>query len=84
MDMLGYKEMWWQAEREGSQVTFLHRLYEALEEGQEWLFPNDSDVWPTDKDRYAIKAFTDNIVIGWPVPSSQTMRIQRSREQSLN
>lgn len=67
MDMLGYKEMWWQAEREGSQVTFLHRLYEALEEGQDWLFPNDSDVWPTDKDRYAIKAFTDNIVIGWPV-----------------
>ena len=35
MDMLGYKEMWWQAEREGSQVTFLHRLYEALEEGQD-------------------------------------------------
>jgi hypothetical protein len=67
MDMLGYKEMWWQAEREGSQVTFLNRLYEALEEGQDWLFPNDSDVWPTDKDRYAIKAFTDNIVIGWPV-----------------
>jgi hypothetical protein len=67
MDMLGYKGMWWQAEREGGQVTFLHRLYEALEKGQEWLSPNDSDFWPTDKDRYAIKAFTDNIVIGWPV-----------------
>ena len=38
MDMLRYKEMWWQAERDGSQVTFLHRLYEALEEGQERLF----------------------------------------------
>jgi len=67
MDMLGYKEMWCHAEREGSQDTFLQRLYEALKEGQEWLLPNDNDVWPTEKDRYALKAFTDNIVIGWPV-----------------
>ena len=67
MDMLGYKEMWCQTEREGGQVTFLRRLYEALEEGQEWLLPGDNDFWPTDKDRYSIKAFTDNIVIGWPV-----------------
>jgi hypothetical protein len=37
MDMLCYKEMWRQAEREGGQETFLRRLYEALEEGQEWL-----------------------------------------------
>jgi hypothetical protein len=67
MDMLGYKEMWCHAEREGSQDTFLQRLYEALKEGQDWLLPNDNDVWPTEKDRSALKAFTDNIVIGWPV-----------------
>jgi hypothetical protein len=68
IDVLGYKEMWCRAERDGKEDTFLQELYEALEEGQEWLWPNDSD-WPTDKDRYAIKAFTDNIVIGWPVKS---------------
>jgi hypothetical protein len=67
MDMLGYKDMWCRAEQEGSQDSFLQRLYEALEEGQEWLLPRGNDFWPTDKDRYSIKAFTDNIVIGWPV-----------------
>ena len=67
MDMLGYKEMWFRAEQESSQDSFLQKLYEALDEGQQWLSPHDSDLWPTDKDRYAIKAFTDNIVIGWPV-----------------
>jgi hypothetical protein len=68
IDVLGYTEMWSSAERDGKEDTFLQELYETLEEGQEWLWPNDSD-WPTDKDRYAIKAFTDNIVIGWPVKS---------------
>lgn len=67
MDVLGYKDMWCRAERDGRQENFLQQLYEALKEGQQWLWPNDSDFWPLDKDRYAIKAFTDNIVIGWPV-----------------
>jgi len=67
MDVLGYKEMWYRAEQDGLQNSFLQQLYEASEEGQQWLWPNDNDFWPLDKDRYAIKAFTDNIVIGWPV-----------------
>jgi len=67
MDVLGYKNMWCRAEQDGRQDTFLQELYEALEEGQHWLWPNDNSFWPQDKDRYAIKAFTDNIVIGWPV-----------------
>lgn len=67
MDVLGYKDMWCRAEQDGRQDGFLQQLYEALDEGQRWLWPNDKDFWPLDKDRYAIKAFTDNIVIGWPV-----------------
>ena len=70
LDVLGYREMWVRAEREGEQDSFLQRLYQALDEGQQWLRDDGSDLWPVDRDCYAIKAFTDNIVIGWPVLSN--------------
>lgn len=66
MDVLGYTEMAQRAYDTDNQETFLCQLYEALEEGQRWL-SDDSETWPLDRNRYAIKAFTDNIVIGWPV-----------------
>ncbi len=67
MDVLGYTEMAKRANDTDNKEIFLRQLYEALEEGQEWLRGDDSETGPLDKDRYAIKAFTDNIVIGWPV-----------------
>jgi hypothetical protein len=68
VDVLGYTEMAKRANETGNKDLFLRELYEALEEGQRLLRGNDSEEWPFDKDRYATKAFTDNIVIGWPVP----------------
>jgi len=65
VDILGYTDMAKGANERDDQ-EFFQRLYEALQEGQSWL-QDDSETWPLDKDRYAIKAFTDNIVIGWPV-----------------
>ena len=57
-----------EAEQKGRQQEFLVRLYGAFEQGHKWLegkvidFPEIGT-----KDSYALKAFTDNIVIGWPV-----------------
>jgi hypothetical protein len=50
----------------GTQQAMLHDLYGALVKGRKWL---ESQSLPhyLSKDRYAIKAFTDNIVVGWPV-----------------
>jgi len=71
MDVLGYTEMAKRAERDGQQGVFLRELHGSLKEGQQWL-RDDSETWPLDKDRYALKAFTDNIVIGWPVIRGNT------------
>lgn len=67
MDVLGYRDMAKKAERDGQQDSFLGHLYKALHEGQNWL--RDEIIPPKlgIKDFYAFKAFTDNVVIGWPV-----------------
>jgi len=67
MDVLGYSEMAKLAEREKQQDAFLAKLYEALRESQKWLRDEDTGATFGNRDLYALKAFTDNIVIGWPV-----------------
>jgi len=54
----------------GKQHELLQDLHSALTSGREWL--EDKDLSPEfyemmKKDDYALKAFTDNIVIGWPI-----------------
>jgi hypothetical protein len=70
MDILGYIEMIKKAERENKQQETLRTLHKALRTGRNWL--EDNDISKTFKllsktDFYALKAFTDNIVIGWSV-----------------
>src|ERR1035438_5086120 len=69
MDVLGYSEMAKKAEREKQQDAFLVKLYEALQESGKWLREEETDPKWGGRDFYALKAFTDNIVIGWPVRS---------------
>ena len=78
LDILGFAEMAKEAQRTGTENEFLTRLYSALEQGRNhWL---EQDKWIEShggksvgrvlpKDFYALKAFTDNIVIGWPIRS---------------
>jgi len=70
LDLLGYQEMIEEAHESGTQQEFLTDLYEALTAGRNWLedkyIPEELNALPK-KDRYALKAFTDNIVIGWPI-----------------
>jgi hypothetical protein len=67
MDILGYREMAENAASAGTEPELLRRLHSTLEYGQKFL---KGDLTPPKvglKDSYAVKAFTDNIVIGWPV-----------------
>lgn len=66
IDILGYQEMAMKAEHEKHEPEFLKSIHRAFGEGQKWL---KGDVGPKigAKDQYVIKAFTDNIVFGYPI-----------------
>jgi hypothetical protein len=65
MDILGYSALIADAERNGTQETLLLELHEALTEAREWADPKGTLVG--DKDSFVMKAFTDNIVLAWPI-----------------
>jgi hypothetical protein len=70
MDILGYSEMIRRAIDTNSQQDFLGKIHEALTEGRAWLentYFSEEDKSLVKDDGFALKAFTDNIVIGWPV-----------------
>jgi hypothetical protein len=69
-DILGYTDMARDAYTAGAQGQALCDIYAALTGGRDWLEETclDPEFSRTfSKDRYALKAFTDNIVIGWPI-----------------
>lgn len=72
MDILGYSDLMLQAQTTSSQPLALRDLHSALSASRRGL--EDQDLPPefrelSKKDFFALKAFTDNIVIGWPVGS---------------
>jgi hypothetical protein len=73
-DILGYSDMAKEAYEADAQAETLIKLHAALMGGRKWLGEMELDEdfasamnQAFHKDRYAIKAFTDNIVIGWPI-----------------
>lgn len=70
MDILGYSDMIRESEESGTQQEVLSRLHTTLSKEREWL---EDKMSPKElrelikKDSYALKAFTDNIVMGWPI-----------------
>lgn len=76
-DILGYIDTAKGAYESGNQAAMLTALYAALTGGRNWLeerafredFKDIDEAFNKAfaKDRYALKAFTDNIVIGWPI-----------------
>lgn len=69
MDILGYRDMAGNASAAGreAETALLQRLHSALEYNQKLI---KGELTPPKlglKDSYAVKAFTDNIVIGWPI-----------------
>ncbi|HEV2161101.1 MAG TPA: hypothetical protein VGR52_02535 [Stellaceae bacterium] len=68
MDILGFREMIGQAEEKNRQTEFLEALHNALSAGRvELEEPQDGVHSLLKKDLSTLKAFTDNIVIGWPI-----------------
>jgi hypothetical protein len=66
VDILGYREMAIKATRDKREHEVLSQLHAALDAGRKWLDP-DAELPQLPKDIYVIRAFTDNIVIGWPI-----------------
>ena len=71
MDILGYSDMIRESEESGTQQEVLSKLHTTLSKEREWLEEKmDSQQQLRElikKDNYALKAFTDNIVMGWPI-----------------
>jgi hypothetical protein len=71
MDILGYENLTRVAELDGAQQELLQRLHSALSKERKDLEGKHERLAVlkklTTKDRYALKAFTDNIVIAWPI-----------------
>lgn len=72
MDILGYTDLVVTSERDGTSELTLRLIHAALSKGRAWLEDKEESeefrkIFP--KDLFALKAFTDNIVIGWPVRS---------------
>lgn len=70
MDILGYSTFIKQAHESGNQADALEAIHRALISGRRWI--DNEETRPElsgliKKDSYALKAFTDNIVIGWPI-----------------
>jgi len=67
VDILGYKELITYSNN--SQGT-LDKLHAALQKGHQLIDPSEKNpviIKLGKKDRYAIRAFTDNVVIGYPI-----------------
>ncbi len=71
MDILGYKDMTRSAELENRSQILLDELYGPLKTAREWLEDAYIELSEsTPKDRFVLRAFTDNIVMGWPLTVS--------------
>ncbi len=72
MDILGYSEMVKRSAATGDSQNMLRKVHSALSQGRGILedaaIKDDLPKF-VEKDTYALKAFTDNVVLGWPIRS---------------
>jgi hypothetical protein len=70
IDILGYADLIVSAERDGTQEELLGTLHRTLLTNRRWLgsYPSMTGLKNVlKKDLYVLKAFTDNIVLAWPI-----------------
>ena len=78
VDILGYQQLV-QGQDELEQQALLVKLHKALSSSREWLHDGDLAAAgrPWDKKDYvSLKAFTDNIAIGWPIEGRQDGEVE--------
>jgi len=93
-DILGYIKTAEDAYKAGTQAEMLVALYKALTDGRSWLeeksfgeeFEDVKEAFNEafTKDRYALKAFTDNIVIGWPISNDAESELADAVEKLID
>ena len=70
VDILGYQDLICGTQGQESQQDLLGQLHNTLSSSREWLdngnLPEELQA-SGEKDHFALKAFTDNIAIGWPI-----------------
>src|SRR5262245_22053381 len=78
MDILGYSDMLADRDPRAAQEQ-LRNLHRALSKRRDWLEDKDESSASVsgllDKDIFALNAFTDNIVVGWPVHGDAEMEL---------
>lgn len=70
IDILGYVELTQKAESDGRSNEFLNDLYGPLKTAKECLADENLELFGPQKDEFVLRAFTDNIFMGWPVQTS--------------
>lgn len=80
IDILCYTQIILDSETKGTEQATLHELHAALTKGRKWLDKMDDEPeelghFGKQHDLYALKAFTDNIVMGWPVRDDAEIEI---------
>lgn len=83
VDILGYLEMAAEAEASDQENELLNKLHKAIKEHRGWLEGRHALRRLNGKHGYAVKAFTDNIVIGWPINSADSLIELASAFQKL-
>jgi hypothetical protein len=71
IDILGYQQLIAETQAKDNQQVVLERLHRALSDGRKGLEDAHESLQEikkiVEKDIYVLKAFTDNIVIAWPI-----------------
>jgi hypothetical protein len=78
IDILGYADLIAVSERDGTQEALLQRLHGVLTKNRSWLDSRSQSKELNKllkKDLYALKAFTDNIVLAWPIRSDAEVEL---------
>lgn len=85
MDILGFKSMTEKAEKEGQSQNFLDQLYGPLKTARECL--EDTNLLLnelTQKDEFVLRAFTDNVFMGYPLQTSATSSVGSVLRRALS
>jgi hypothetical protein len=69
VDILGYRDLVIESAQNGTEQEFLQKLHNALSEATKSIYPHKNELLRKflKEDNHAVRAFTDNIVIGYPI-----------------
>jgi hypothetical protein len=81
VDILGYRDLILEDQQTGEENEFLNELHNALSEAAALINPKKRELLHkfSKKDSYAVRAFTDNVVIGYPIAGKGDGEVELER-----